>query len=487
MKRFFLILVLALGLLVPIKANAVDLKLTYDNDLKKCADINYFIFPSFDNNGTIDGNLFLYSYFNEDESCSDLGIIKLDLNNKIVFDKQSEQYAITDIEIEQIEDSGYSGVLITKRDSSNNVIFKYYYHGNGSDEHFSSFKSFDENGKHDGYIIALFTSSTDLGVEPGFVMIKLDLNGKLLWQRNINDFSSMFQLVYVVDGKIDSLFAYDSSNFYRFDYEVGENVWSVDVGFDIMAGRYSYNKSNEVDGVILIGYDGDIAKYDLDGNEIFNKNIAENYKFFDVISSRLPYDTYDGYLVTAVQNGTKMFLLKFDFSGNLILKEEYINDTPTAFRIYENYDVSGKFNGYLLHRIVMNVGDYSNDNYGCDNKYFIAKYTYENYLIVKDEDDKGNITTSNDKAYPGEIVKVSVSPKEGYTLKRIVVMGEDGKEIEVSKDGTFVMPEGKVTVTAIYNRITNPNTVSACYVVLGIILLVSIGTLIVNKKKENNL
>ena len=135
----------------------------------------------------------------------------------------------------------------------------------------------------------------------------------------------------------------------------------------------------------------------------------------------------------------------------------------------------------------MNVGDYSNDNYGCDNKYFIAKYTYENYLIVKDEDDKGNITTSNDKAYPGEIVKVSVSPKEGYTLKRIVVMGEDGKEIEVSKDGTFVMPEGKVTVTAIYNRITNPNTVSACYVVLGIILLVSIGTLIVNKKKENNL
>ena len=35
MKRFFLILVLALGSLVPIKANAVDLKLTYDNDFKK--------------------------------------------------------------------------------------------------------------------------------------------------------------------------------------------------------------------------------------------------------------------------------------------------------------------------------------------------------------------------------------------------------------------------------------------------------------------
>ena len=48
--------------------------------------------------------------------------------------------------------------------------------------------------------------------------------------------------------------------------------------------------------------------------------------------------------------------------------------------------------------------------------------------------------------------------------------------------------EGKVTVTAIYNKITNPETVSACHIVLGIILLISIGTLIVNKQKtvKNN-
>ncbi|MEE0015286.1 MAG: hypothetical protein UE699_06345 [Bacilli bacterium] len=63
-------------------------------------------------------------------------------------------------------------------------------------------------------------------------------------------------------------------------------------------------------------------------------------------------------------------------------------------------------------------------------------------------------------------------------------MDESGKEIEVSKDETFVMSEGKVTVTAIYSLISNPETVSACYVVLGIILLISIGTLIVHKKKE---
>ena len=39
----------------------------------------------------------------------------------------------------------------------------------------------------------------------------------------------------------------------------------------------------------------------------------------------------------------------------------------------------------------------------------------------------------------GDTIKVKVTTKEGYVLKRIVVMDESGKEIEVSKDGTFVM------------------------------------------------
>ena len=47
----------------------------------------------------------------------------------------------------------------------------------------------------------------------------------------------------------------------------------------------------------------------------------------------------------------------------------------------------------------------------------------------------------------GDTIKVKVTPKEGYVLKRIVVMDESGKEIEVTADGTFIMPEGKVTVT----------------------------------------
>ena len=162
------------------------------------------------------------------------------------------------------------------------------------------------------------------------------------------------------------------------------------------------------------------------------------------------------------------------------------------FGIIRNYDNTGRPNGYLLYQAMSSAAKSSilstqtqkRAAKACQEEYRIVKYTYENYLVEKETTTEGNITVSNENDYPGKLVKVSVVAKEGYVLKRIVVLDESGKEIEVSKDGTFVMPEGKVTVTAIYSRISNPETVSACYVVLGIILLISIGTLIVQKKKE---
>lgn len=108
------------------------------------------------------------------------------------------------------------------------------------------------------------------------------------------------------------------------------------------------------------------------------------------------------------------------------------------------------------------------------------------FPVDKKEADGGSITVKSD-AYPGELVKVNVVVKEGYTLARIIVKDETGKEIELNSDGTFVMPEGKVTVSAIYKRITNPDTVSAAYMVLGIVLLIAVGSLIVIKNKNRDM
>lgn len=271
-----------------------------------------------------------------------------------------------------------------------------------------------------------------------------------------------------------------------------------------------------MDGVVAVGVIADsngiqhgvIVKYDLNGNEIFRHKYDKSSTYYSTISSKYVNDKYDGYIVAGVSDeGT--FILKYDYDGNIVYKDIYSKDKYYNFKtILNNYDYTGKQNGYILiSNYFRNEFDFIMPPYfaleskkattkklsnvkrmvsSATTQLTIVKYTYPVYDIIKDNTDEGEIAVG-DNAYPGEVVRISVTPKEGYSLKRIVVIDESGKEIEVSSDGTFVMPEGKVIVTAIYNRISNPETVSACYVVLGIILFISIGTLIVSKKREENL
>ena len=522
MKRFFLILVLALGSLVPIKANAVDLKLTYDNDFKKKiysqGDIQ--VLPSYDNEGNINGHLFFYKDNNivkrkigvtDMSARAKIGMFKLDLNNNLVYSKGDEDVYVSDISVNKIDiGDGTFDILITGYDESGEVLFETEYGGSGDEEYYRRFNSFNDKGEHDGYLIVLGSTSSGLKIDPGVILIKIDLKGKLVWEKNINEFlTGARSLLYVVDKKIDSIFRYNYNGaVFRTKVDAEESIWKKDSGIEIVNLNYSYNESGVIDGIVVVGMDsntkGVIIKYDLDGNEIFrySYNSTNESAYTGVISSMYVDGKYDGYIVMGITADNKTLIIKYDYSGNIVWTDEYSDNEILFMNVIRNYDNTGKPNGYLLYQVDSSfdkrknlynstfnsykVKQLSLNRIGqAEYQYKVAKYTYENYLVKKDEDEKGNITISNSMAYPGEIVKVSVSPKEGYALKRIVVIDENGKEIEVSKDGTFVMPDGKVTVTAIYNRITNPKTVSACYVVLGIILLVSIGTLIVNKKKES--
>lgn len=66
---------------------------------------------------------------------------------------------------------------------------------------------------------------------------------------------------------------------------------------------------------------------------------------------------------------------------------------------------------------------------------------------------------------------------------------DSGEEIEVSDDGTFVMPDDDdVSIELVYEKIienilTNPNTSSALCVALAIISISLLGTFIVKNKK----
>ena len=80
-----------------------------------------------------------------------------------------------------------------------------------SDEYISYFKSYNDFGINDGNVVVFRTDSSDLDVIPGYVMVKFDLNGGVVWKKNINDYYNK-NLYYVVDNKVDSIFYIKNSS-----------------------------------------------------------------------------------------------------------------------------------------------------------------------------------------------------------------------------------------------------------------------------------
>ena len=71
-----------------------------------------------------------------------------------------------------------------------------------------------------------------------------------------------------------------------------------------------------------------------------------------------------------------------------------------------------------------------------------------NYKIKVNQPKNGIISCSKDFALKGDIVQLSINPNTGYILKSYTVTDTDGKNVTVSSNGQFKMPEAGVTVTA---------------------------------------
>ncbi len=496
LKRcIFTLMFLVASLILPSSVQALDLKLTYNETWEGCFNKN-LVFSSYDDSGNMDG----YLFFAED------GIIKQDLNNKIVYKKKP--ISASNVAVSTIDSSNSGGyvvkgeadILITGYDENDKVIFEKQYGGNGIDAEPEVINSYDNNGVLDGYLIVFITTSSDLGIEQGFTLLKVGLDGNIVWVKNFNE---QFRLGGLLYAKNQSIYAIDVTNNTKLTSEdlfAGDVAWEKETGIKINNINYSYDKNGVIDGVVVVGgvsgnnnYSGIIAKYDLDGNEMF-RDICNPDKYhsvyYDAISSYLPDGTYDGYIVTAASSNNRTFLVKYDLNGKKVSETVYSNNSNLIFGIANNFDKSGNQNGYLLYALehkkdLLRENDVETRDLSCKNL-IVAKYTYDMFSVAKEETSGGTITVKSD-AYPGEMVKVKVLVKEGYSLARIIVKDESGKEIEVNSDGTFVMPEGKVTVSAIYKRVTNPDTVSAAYMVLGVVLLIAVGSLIVIKNKNRDI
>lgn len=533
-KKLFLILFLSLSL-IPFKTLAQEVELTNEDKFEfDFSDGIPFAITSYDDNNKVDGHLII----------NDEIMTKYGLNNKIIW--QKEVVEPEELKVEYITPDNAYGLTVKgsfdtyiyKVDTNGNTLWKTQWGGNKEDALEPMSVTYDEKGNENGYLFIGVTTSTDLtGIEPGYVMVKFDMNGKLVWQHNLNE-SSRNTAVFSLN---NTIYGY---NYGDSDISL-ESIESLDSDANIicsytMPNNYnlakivpSKNKNGEVDGAIVVGNVGNIEnrvmslmslrqsqvqkgksnylyfdegpafiiKIDLKCNKVWEQQYGTDNEntYYSALPSKQVDETYDGYIVVGTSNSSDLIdssetdqiaiINKYDLNGNLVWTKKYLTNNATIyFDINENYDLNSNFNGYFVMGASKNCTKEKVSLKQIDQScpiYLIAnKYTYKDYNVKKEETDKGTVEVNTENAYPGDIIKVKATPKDGYMVSKIIVKDSLGREIEVNGD-SFIMPEGDVTISVIYARVTNPVTSAVLDIIIFISIIVGLSTILINSKKAN--
>ena len=252
-----------------------------------------------------------------------------------------------------------------------------------------------------------------------------------------------------------------------------------------------------------------IVKYDLAGNVVWKKELSDytSSALFDVIASKDLNGNFDGYIAVgvveneiAVPKGNdgnqvpevtgndevqtpevKGIVIKYDLDGNVVWQKLHDENDTHLMTITENYNNNGNFNGYMIAGRVFaeSVPD------TCNLKEYFLKYTYSE-LKIKTTVSKGGSLVVDNRALPGEVVRINVTPDEGYVIEKITVLDSDGKEIEI-KDNSFTMPLGEVSVNVTFARLSNPQTAAVGYTIVLIVLIIGIATFTVKNQKQQEI
>ena len=460
MKRFFLTLMVSTFLLLPFSVKAVELEKSFEVSFEFDGN-GLMVVNSYDDNGIVDGYIVYGGY--------DKFYSKYDLNDRLVWKK-------TDLTMNDFKVVSDNNDLVIKKINTkdNSIIWQEKFGGNGNERVGGVFYDYDTKDNVTGYLIIVTTDSTDLDVEPGNYIIKYDLNGKLLWIKSlpVSDYSS----VQYLKNKNGDWIAFST---YHGTHGIVEfHILNKTTHESILSKYYSMrNESNLISNgeyVTFILYDNDssstkLFRYDSDGQVVFEKQLELIISSHKLINSKTIDGKNDGFISINYDDLTNA-IIKFDYDGNLIWKKELAYESTM---LTENYDEFGNFNGYI-------VTGYDEGN----KKGYITKFTYPKKVI---ESKSSDVEVISD-AYPGKTVTVKAKVKTGYVVKRIVVKDSSGKEIEVSDDGTFIMPDDDINIEVVYekrveNIIINPDTASTLSIVLIIISIIIIGSVIVRNRK----
>ena len=343
------------------------------------------------------------------------------------------------------------------------------------------------------------TTSTDIkNVTPGEVIVKYDLAGNIIWIKNIKTPNKSLFL----DSTFTNVRAVNKINKNQLEI-LGHNRNIINTEeVKINDFFFSKDKNNRIDGIIIVGTTGNyyfnstiysdnyiipeinnnkemssfLIKYNLEGKrEWIQEYKAEDSGFYSGIILKTAAGENKGYVVVGGKkenNISNSLMVAYDLEGNKLWEETTPNNEAYT-KIIESYNKSGRQNGYLL--ISSNK----------EQKSVLTKYLFKEYEITTKETNKGEISIK-EKAVVGSKIKLNVTPKDGYLVKKIVIKDEQGRNLKVD-DNTFTMPEGNVIVEASFAKVANPYIVTIGYIVLGIVLLIAISSHIIIKQKENDI
>lgn len=352
---------------------------------------------------------------------NDAIIVKYDLNGEIIWEKSyggSEGECFYDVcnvadgyiavgltcsnDIPGIDFKGILDAIIVKYDLNGEVVWQKNYGGSTNEYFISAVVTNDA-------IVAVGLSSsqdiigTDHGEESDAIIVKYDLNGNILWQKN-----------------------YGGSSF-----EMFRDVISTNDGF-IVVGETS---STDIIGLPLENdYNYEIAiivKYDLSGNVVWQKGYGEKeinrFNGIDVLQ--------DGCIVAGIEDRKDAIIVKYDFTGNVVWKKTYGTTAGDSFS-----DIIVVDEGYIA------VGNNSNSAH-------IAKLGFYNN-INSSSSENGTYEVDKTKATQNEIVTITLRPSNNYKLKSII-----GVETTKVNDTTykFKMPDNDVTLSVDFELIDEKN------------------------------
>ncbi len=174
--------------------------------------------------------------------------------------------------------------------------------------------------------------------------------------------------------------------------------------------------------------------------------------------------------------------ISIDNKDNLYIAGEYIDDNTqgkayfskyainnwnfqkTYETFYENKELQDSeysFTDILAlknNKLVLTGSTYEAGRYRSGINFIIFYDGNKNYKIDKVIKGSGNIDIVESEEEDNE-VKYQVKPGFGYKLISLKIVTESGKEIEVSDDYTFTMPDENITITAVFEPIiSNPVT-----------------------------